>query len=229
MFKQKETNTNPPAEEKQPDKGERIVRILSENLKEQQKQTKLLEEIKAMMEQKENRTAELRHAEIKEHKNMSNVLKRSLHTQKHGEERCQRDERHELRNYVTIHLFPGGEGDNSAITQQFVERLIKEELGVKEEVHIDEVEQVNGARMEDDNHPRSIRVRFQNYNMKQRVLQAAWTKKEIHMNNYRIYFDEDFDEDMSLPSFLRCHLIHYSLAVVDLRCAVVQAILPGMV
>lgn len=39
---------------------------------------------------------------------------------------------------------------------------------------------------------RSIIVRFQNYSMKQMVLQAAWSKKDICVKDRRIYFDEDF-------------------------------------
>ncbi|KAI4794132.1 hypothetical protein KUCAC02_032258, partial [Chaenocephalus aceratus] len=42
-----------------------------------------------------------------------------------------------------------------------------------------------------ENEDREI-VRFQNYDVRQRVRQAAWAKKDIRVKDCRIFFDEDF-------------------------------------
>ena len=78
----------------------------------------------------------------------------------------------------------------------FVKKLIKEELGVQDEIVIEPAQRANGWRTEDNNPPWSIVVRFQKYNMKQTVLQAARAKKDIQVNNRRIYFDEDFTTEV---------------------------------
>lgn len=40
--------------------------------------------------------------------------------------------------------------------------------------------------------PRSIIVRFLQWNTQQQVLRAAWTQREIQLDGTRIYFDRDF-------------------------------------
>lgn len=74
----------------------------------------------------------------------------------------------------------------------FVERLICEKLDVNSDLQIEWAHRAFGPRTGQNGCPRSIVVRIQSYNTKQRVLRAAWAKKNLGVNERRIYFDEDF-------------------------------------
>lgn len=69
----------------------------------------------------------------------------------------------------------------------FVETIIREKLDVSEEINIERAYQAASFT-----ETRSTIVHFQNYNMWQRVLEAAWAKKDIQVKGHRIYFDEHF-------------------------------------
>ncbi|ROL51172.1 hypothetical protein DPX16_12081 [Anabarilius grahami] len=62
---------------------------------------------------------------------------------------------------------------------------------LKQEIHIERAHRATGVSAGRKEQARSIIVRFRSYKEKQRVLQAAWSKKDI-----RIYFDEDFTADV---------------------------------
>ncbi|CAK6979975.1 uncharacterized protein LOC117557980 [Scomber scombrus] len=193
---QKATNTNNPPEENQLDKDAEAARIQSDILKDLKETEQLKERLMKVTESTtEIRTKmdaeELRNAENVRYENRAmEAANHCLSRRKQLEERCERLETFARRNNLRIRWVPQGSEGNDIVG--FVKKLIKEELGVQDEILIERAQRANGQRTEDNNPPRSIVVRFRNYHMKQMVLQAARAKKDIQVNNRRIYFDVDF-------------------------------------
>ncbi|CAK6979976.1 uncharacterized protein LOC117557980 [Scomber scombrus] len=193
---QKATNTNNPPEENQLDKDAEAARIQSDILKDLKETEQLKERLMKVTESTtEIRTKmdaeELRNAENVRYENRAmEAANHCLSRRKQLEERCERLETFARRNNLRIRWVPQGSEGNDIVG--FVKKLIKEELGVQDEILIERAQRANGQRTEDNNPPRSIVVCVQNYHMKQTVLQAARAKKDIQVNNHRIYFDVDF-------------------------------------
>ena len=74
---------------------------------------------------------------------------------------------------------------------EFLQTIIQEKLDINEVIDIERAHRI-GPLTGRNERPRSIIVHFQNYTMKQMVLQAAWSKKDICVKDCRIYFEEDF-------------------------------------
>ncbi|KAE8289543.1 hypothetical protein D5F01_LYC11246 [Larimichthys crocea] len=83
-----------------------------------------------------------------------------------------------------------------------VENLIKTELGEKlglnqgdnlgiERAHRSLAQQPAAGRP-----PHSVVVRFLQYTVKEKVLNAAWEEREIYIQNSRVYFDHDYAEEV---------------------------------
>ena len=85
----------------------------------------------------------------------------------------------------------GVEGDDMVA---FVNKLLLDKLNIP----ADEATIVAAHRSlqkrptESDATPRSIVVRFMQWNSRQKVIRAAWAKKEITLDGSRIYFDRDY-------------------------------------
>lgn len=54
---------------------------------------------------------------------------------------------------------------------------------IQEEIHVERAHCATGVFVGRKEYARSIIVPFQNYKEKQRVLQAAWSKKDIQIND----------------------------------------------
>ncbi|KAJ4947215.1 hypothetical protein JOQ06_009253 [Pogonophryne albipinna] len=135
--------------------------------------------------------AELRIAENEDREiGMTKILLHSLRMQKQLENKCEELEGRERRNNLRIYSVPEKCEGNSMM--DFVENLIREKLDVSGEIPIERAHRATGHLTGHSDRPRSIIVRFQNYNVRQRVLQAAWAKKDIRVKDCRIFFDEDF-------------------------------------
>ncbi|KAJ4921628.1 hypothetical protein JOQ06_023010 [Pogonophryne albipinna] len=135
--------------------------------------------------------AELRIAENEDREiGMTKILLHSLRMQKQLENKCEELEGRERRNNLRIYSVPEKCEGNSMM--DFLENLIREKLDVSGEIPIERAHRATGHLTGHSDRPRSIIVRFQNYNVRQRVLQAAWAKKDIRVKDCRIFFDEDF-------------------------------------
>lgn len=119
---------------------------------------------------------------------MTRVLIQILRTQKLLQEKCENLESRARRTNLRIYAIP--EKSNMV---DFIIKFLSENLGVTG-VHIERAHQstVKNPRAGRTEQPRSIVIRFQSYAEKHRVLQAAWTKKEVRLNGQGIFFDEDF-------------------------------------
>ncbi|KAI4807893.1 hypothetical protein KUCAC02_027668 [Chaenocephalus aceratus] len=143
-------------------------------------------ELKIRADAAELRIAENEDCEI----SMTKILLHSLRMQKQLENKCEELEGRERRNNLRIYSVREKCEGNSMM--DFVENLIREKLDVSGEIPIERAHRATGHLTGHSDRPRSIIVRFQNYNVRQRVLQAAWAKKDIRVKDCRIFFDEDF-------------------------------------
>ena len=112
-----------------------------------------------------------------------------LHVQNQLKEKCEDLENRSRRNNIRIYSVPEKTEGNNMI--EFVSNLIKVQLGVSSELHIERAHRALALRQQNER-PRSIVVQFRSHITKQSVLKAAWMKKIIQVNGNRIYFDEDF-------------------------------------
>ncbi|XP_042288190.1 uncharacterized protein PF11_0207-like [Thunnus maccoyii] len=165
--------------ERETDELKNIIRELKEE------RDKCVSELTKRIDAAESRIAEQEEREIA----VTKMLHHTLCQKTQLEERCENLEKHYRANNLRIHSVPEKcEGNNIV---GFVETLIRENLDVKGEIHIERAHRVNRQK-KNDIRPRSIMVRFQNYSVTERVLQAAWAKKDIRVNDSRIYFNSDF-------------------------------------
>ncbi|KAK7893629.1 hypothetical protein WMY93_022781 [Mugilogobius chulae] len=144
-------------------------------------------DLRARVNAAEERIAENESRDIQ----MTKVLFHVLRTQKQLEEKCQDLESRSRRKNLRIYMIPERlEGSDMV---NFISKLLNEKLGIMG-VKIERAHRVsaNGGGRPGSTRPRSVLVRFQSYWERQRVLSAAWSKKEIRLNDTRIFFDEDF-------------------------------------
>ncbi|CAL9690926.1 unnamed protein product [Knipowitschia caucasica] len=93
-----------------------------------------------------------------------------------------------------IRIYQVKEGLEGNEMTSFILNLLKESLGIPtEEIIINAAHRSLTQRPTSGNAaPRSIIIRFQEWRMRQKVLQAAWSKKEIVVGGNRIFFSQDF-------------------------------------
>ena len=121
---------------------------------------------------------------------LSKVLIHTLRIQKNLVDRCEDYEGQSRRNNLRIYAVPEKSEGSDMIG--FVEKVLRHTLNIDGEIPIERAHR-SGQLMRHNNRPRPILVRFQSYNARQKVLSAAWAKKEVKLeDNTHIYFDEDF-------------------------------------
>ncbi|KAI4817056.1 hypothetical protein KUCAC02_009344 [Chaenocephalus aceratus] len=130
-------------------------------------------ELKIRADASELRIAENEDREI----GMTKVLLHSLRMQKQLENKCEELEGRERRNNLRMYSVPEKCEENCMM--DFVENLMREKLDVSGDIPIERAHRATAHLTGHSDRPRSIIVRFQNYNVRQRVLQAAWAKKDI--------------------------------------------------
>lgn len=76
----------------------------------------------------------------------------------------------------------------------FVENLIRTELGseLSGGLGIERAHRAMAPKPPPSAPPRSMVVRFLQFSVKEKILHAAWKKKELHVQNQRVYFDHDY-------------------------------------
>ncbi|CAL9695084.1 unnamed protein product [Knipowitschia caucasica] len=152
------------------------------------------EELKTRVNDAEQRIAD------NEERNMdlTKVLFHLMRKQKYLEEKCEDLEGRSRRNNLRIYSVPEKtEGSNMIV---FIEKLIREQLSIREEIYIERAHRVGGTGVSVGravaDFTRSIIVCFRSFKEKQRVLHAAWSLKDIRINDQRIYFDEDYTTEV---------------------------------
>lgn len=91
------------------------------------------------------------------------------------------------QNNICIYNVP--EGSEGSDLNLFLKQLIRDTFGVTQDVSI---LRVHRTVTEKKNSARPIIAAFLNYDFKKTVLQAAWSKKEIKLQEQRIFLDHDF-------------------------------------
>ncbi|KAK7896147.1 hypothetical protein WMY93_021472 [Mugilogobius chulae] len=92
-----------------------------------------------------------------------------------------------------IRIYQVKEGLEGNDVTGLIVKILKETLGIPtEEIIINAAHRSLAQKPPPEKTPRSLVVRFQEWRMRQRVLQAAWAKKEIVFGGNRIYFSQDF-------------------------------------
>lgn len=128
------------------------------------------EELKIRVNEAEQRIAD------NEDRNMdlTKVLFQLMCKQKHLEEKCEGLESRSRRNNLRIYSVPEKiEGSNMV---EFIEKLIREQLNIREEIHIERAHRAAATGVSIGrvtNITRSIIVCFRSFKEKQRVLHAA--------------------------------------------------------
>lgn len=95
---------------------------------------------------------------------------------------------------LNIIIYQVKEGSDREDTVGFLKTLIADKLGIPgEDITIVQAHRSLANRpVTEGATPRSIIVRFLQWDMKQKVLKSAWTKKTITHRGSRIFFDHDF-------------------------------------
>ncbi|ROL43387.1 LINE-1 type transposase domain-containing protein 1 [Anabarilius grahami] len=125
---------------------------------------------------------------------LTKVLFHMMCKQKQLEDKCEDLESRARRKNLRIYLVPEKTEGNDM--NAFLETLFRDKRNIQEEIHIERAHRATSVSAGRKEQARSIIVRFRSYKEKQRVLQAAWSKKDIRINDRRIYFDEDFTADV---------------------------------
>lgn len=96
------------------------------------------------------------------------------------------------RENIRMYKVPENEEGSSMIV--FVEKLLRDKLGIPPttELHNERAHRVLVPKPAATGKLRSIVIKFCRYTTKEEVLRKAWEKKEIPLNNHRIYFDHDY-------------------------------------
>lgn len=126
---------------------------------------------------------------------LTKVLFHLMSKQKQLEEKHEDLESRTRRKNLRIYSVPEKtEGTNMI---EFIGKLLREQLNIRDEIHIERAHRAAGnAATGRTDYARSIIVRFRSFGERQRVLQAAWSLKTIMIGDRRIYFDEDYTEEV---------------------------------
>lgn len=124
---------------------------------------------------------------------MEQVMRNMLKTQTENEQKLIDQEARARRTNLRIFNVPENEEQRASMIT-FVEKLFREELKIPDslELNIERAHRALAPKPADGQKPRSIVVQFLKYRTKEEILRKAWEKKEIYMNNQRIYFDHDY-------------------------------------
>lgn len=123
---------------------------------------------------------------------MELIMRDVLKTQTQHKDKLIDQEARARRQNIRIYNVPEDEEGNSMET--FVEKFLKETLEIPEstELQIERAHRALAPKPAATDKPRSIVVKFLLFRTKEIILRKAWEKKEIYINNQRIYFDHDY-------------------------------------
>uniref|UniRef100_A0A8C1V351 L1 transposable element RRM domain-containing protein n=1 Tax=Cyprinus carpio TaxID=7962 RepID=A0A8C1V351_CYPCA len=119
------------------------------------------------------------------------LLKKLVKEQKEMSEKIEYLENKSRQNNIRIYGIQEGLETNDTIG--FVTTLLIEKLDIPPDIiQIVAAHHSLAQRPARNATPRTMVIRFMQWNTRQRVLQAAWSKKEIRIGESRIYFSQDF-------------------------------------
>uniref|UniRef100_A0A3Q3FYM6 L1 transposable element RRM domain-containing protein n=1 Tax=Kryptolebias marmoratus TaxID=37003 RepID=A0A3Q3FYM6_KRYMA len=110
--------------------------------------------------------------------------------------KCKDLESRVKRNNLRIYGIPEGEEKNDMIS--FVIDLMRTSLKLPQDMDlcVERAHRSLNAKPKHSAPPRSIIVRFFNYRVKEKVIQMAWSRRDVTHHGRRIYFDQDYTVNM---------------------------------
>lgn len=120
------------------------------------------------------------------------VLRYMLQREANLSAKCEDLESRERRNNLRIYGIPEGEEKNDMIS--FVTDLMHTSLKLPQDMNlnIERAHRSLGTKPMGSAPPRSIIVRFSNYRVKEKVIQTAWSRRDVTHHGKKIYFDQDY-------------------------------------
>lgn len=120
------------------------------------------------------------------------VLRYMLQREANLSAKCEDLESRSRRNNLRIYGIPEGEEKNDMIS--FVTDLMRTSLKLPQDMNlnIERAHRSLNVKPKDSAPPRSIIVRFSNYRVKEKVIQTAWSRRDVTHHDQRIYFDQDY-------------------------------------
>ncbi|KAL0151620.1 hypothetical protein M9458_053021 [Cirrhinus mrigala] len=91
-----------------------------------------------------------------------------------------------------LRIFGVPEDEEKGSVTQFVEELMRRELGIDADCQIQRAHRALAPKPKADRPPRAIVVNFLQYSTKEMVLSKAWSKRIITIGERRIFFDHDY-------------------------------------
>lgn len=124
---------------------------------------------------------------------MELIMRSVLKTQTENEQKLIDQEARTRRKNLRIFNVPENEEQGASMII-FTEKLFREKLKIPDslELNIERAHRALAPKPASGQRPRSIVVQFLKYRTKEEILRKAWEKKEIYVNNQRIYFDHDY-------------------------------------
>lgn len=116
------------------------------------------------------------------------VMRNMLKVQVQHEDKLADQEGRSRRENIRVYNVPENEEGSSMIT--FVEKLLREKLDFPPttDLQIERAHRALAPKPTAPAKPRSIVIKFHRYKTKEEVLRKAWEKREILLNNQRIFF-----------------------------------------
>lgn len=120
----------------------------------------------------------------------NSALQQAIKDQQKLEDRLNDIESRARRNNIRIHGVPENAEQGSVI--EFVEKMLRSEFELGDvDLQIQRAHRALAPRPGPNSRPRSIIVNFQQYSIKEMVIQKAWRKK-IMMEDKPLFFDHDY-------------------------------------
>uniref|UniRef100_H2MAH2 L1 transposable element RRM domain-containing protein n=1 Tax=Oryzias latipes TaxID=8090 RepID=H2MAH2_ORYLA len=172
----------------------------SEMLAELKKLENTMEELKQRTEGLDKRLTEVENrvsAKEDSHIQHEKVLSYLLHREASLASKCDDMENRLRRNNIRLYGIPEGSEKDDMV--KFVCHFFKTALEIREEIDIN-VERAHRALGPKPRSttapPRSIIVRFLDFQVKQAVLQQAWKQRQVEFQGHKVYFDQDYSSDL---------------------------------
>lgn len=100
------------------------------------------------------------------------------------------------RNNIRVYGIPEGAEGKEMIP--FITNLFKSNLKLQEDMNIclERAHRAITPKPKPTAPPRSIIVRFLDFKVKQTVLQQAWAQRDVEFQGKKVYFDQDYSQDV---------------------------------
>lgn len=146
------------------------------------------DELEQRMNEAEIRVSALEDSGAKRERMLSYLLRREANLAN----KCDDMENRLRRNNIRLYGIPeGSEKDNMV---DFVKHFLRNSLKLQDEtdIRVERAHRALGPKPNGTAPPRSIIVRFLDFQVKQSVLQQAWSQRNVQFEGSTIYFDQDY-------------------------------------